>query len=180
MCVCLRLKIAQLMWTICTLCTCPTSVQSVCMHHAQISNFHWQNYHQWQLHECQSRTPTLRMVFKSKLYFQANTTILFISTGLSFIFLVVLFCKRRCYSKHEQKRRVKKIDVKKLVCAHALVRPYKCMHINEQHNGCCLKWESAWENKTRGMLYELISSSSSFLVCSLWICFFYPHHWVPV
>lgn len=40
--------------------------------------------------------PTLRMVFESKLYFQANTTILFISialisTGLSSIFLVVLF-----------------------------------------------------------------------------------------
>lgn len=87
-------------------------------------------------------------------------------------------CIRRCCSK-----RIKKEEEKKWLKFRTRARALSYEHTSMNNNGCCWKWESAWENKTRGMLYQLISSSSSFLVCCMYeiVCiFFYPHHWVPV
>lgn len=177
------------MRTICTLCTlrshvqCMWLVQSVCvcLHHAQISNFH-----------CRILSPTttqrLKIAYgvqiKIVLSSENSNIVHFICTmfwsGLSPFKLARLCCANQAIwyllnvgaIPNEQTSSVNTEWFKTGTRAPAPARPYN-MHKTHQ---CTAQWmllklkESAWENKTRGMLYQLISSSSSFSVCSLWMC----------
>lgn len=189
------------MRTICTMhnahvhYVCTAYCCSVCtVHHAKISNFqcriitndnstpHSSTGHKWKAGRVEEVNGVqIKIVFSS----ENNNIVHFIWTSICSMFGRVfrLFfivnktmrsddvCIRRCCSKRTNMEWKKMIEIP-YALAHKLL--YEHTSPNEQWMLSKVRG-SAWENKTRGMLYQLISSSSPFSVCaSEIVCTFLP------